>query len=290
MKSSIENYRMSNGQQIPCLGFGTYNPDGSDTGEMIREAIAAGYRYFDTASLYETERALGKAVRESGIERKDLFIVSKLWIDEMGYQETKEALERTLERLQMDYLDLYLIHWPRRTEDDTDWKERDIVTWQAMEELYTRGLIRGLGLSNFLPHHTANILANCKVKPVVNQLELHPGYMQEAALADCRKNDIFAQAWSPLGRGKLLSHPIMAALAAKYAKTPAQISLRYLLQRNIIPLVKASGAERMKQNLDIFDFSISEEDMSFLSCMPQTAWSGEHPDFNIPKVGSNFSQ
>ncbi|MBE5878748.1 MAG: aldo/keto reductase [Lachnospiraceae bacterium] len=286
----MKTFTLSNGQQIPAIGFGTYNPDGTDTCAIIRDAIDAGYRYFDTASLYETERALGKAMKQSQIAREALFIASKLWMDEMGYKETKEAFARTLERLQTDYLDLYLIHWPKRTEEDAAWKERIRATWEAMEELHAAGHIRGLGLSNFLPHHAADIYAKATIQPVVDQLELHPGYMQEAAVADCKAHNVLAQAWSPLGRAALLSHPLPVALSGKYGKSPAQISLRYLLQRDIAVLVKASDQERMRQNLDIFDFEISEEDMSLLTCMPQTAWSGEHPDFNIPKVLSNFAQ
>ncbi len=290
MKSINDTYTLANGLEIPCMGFGTYNPQGGDNCKIIRTAMEAGYRYFDTASLYETERALGQAVKESGIDRKELFIASKLWIDEMGYEETKQAFERTLNRLQMDYLDLYLIHWPRRSEDDMDWKKRDLETWRAMEELYEEGKIKGLGLSNFLPHHLDHILDNCKVMPLVDQLEIHPGYSQEAAAAYCKSKNVLVQAWSPLGRSKLLAHPILCRMAEKYGKSVAQISLRFLVQKNIIPLVKASGMERMKENMDIFDFEINREDMWVLECMPQDAWLGEHPDFHIPKRLSNFEQ
>lgn len=290
MKSINDTYQLSNGVRIPCLGFGTFNPAGGDNCKIIQHAIEAGYRYFDTASIYETERALGQAVRQSGIDRTEFFLASKVWIDEMGYAGTKQALERTLNRLQTEYLDMYLIHWPRRLEDDTDWKERDLDTWRAMEEAYAEGKIKALGLSNFLPHHMKNILENCKVKPVANQLELHPGYMQEAAVAYCESNQVLLQAWSPLGRSRLLQSPVMLALAEKYGKSPAQISLRFLRQHGMVPLVKASATERMKENMDIFDFEISPEDLSVIECMPPTAWSGEHPDFAIPKVLSNINQ
>jgi diketogulonate reductase-like aldo/keto reductase len=272
------------------MGFGTYNEKGGDNLAIIRTAIEAGYRYFDTASLYETERVLGQAVKESGIDREEFFIVSKLWIDERGYHEAKAAFERTLNRLQTDYLDLYLIHWPRGDEEDTDWKEKDAATWQAMEELYKAGKIKGLGLSNFLPHHVENILQNGKVKPVVDQLEVHPGYTQEAATRYCTEKDIRVQAWSPLGRGAMLDNPILTKYAEKYGKSVAQISLRFLVQKGIIPLVKSSSMERMKQNEDIFDFEITPEDMSILNNMPQNTWLGEHPDFAIPKRTSNFEQ
>ncbi len=290
MKTINDTYTLANGQQIPCMGFGTYNPQNGDNVSIIKDAIEVGYRYFDTASLYETERDLGRAIKESGIDRKEFFIVSKAWTDEMGYAGIKQALERTLNRLQMDYLDLYLIHWPRQAEDDCEWKVRGQETWRAMEELYAEKKIKGIGLSNFLPHHMENILQNCKIKPVVNQLELHPGYMQETAVSYCREHQVALQAWSPLGRAKLLENPLLVKLAEKYQKSPAQIALRFLLQKGIIPLVKASKTERMKENTAVFDFEITPEDMSVLSCMPQTAWSGEHPDFSIPKRPSNFVQ
>lgn len=290
MKSIQDCYTLNNGQKIPCIGFGTYNDKDGDNLEIIRTAIKAGYRYFDTASLYETERVLGQAVKESGIPREEFFIVSKLWIDERGAENAKKALERSLDRLQMDYLDLYLIHWPRGKEWDTDWKEVDKATWKAMEELQEAGKVKGLGLSNFLPHHLDCILESCHVKPVVDQLEIHPGYSQEAATAYCKEKGIQVQGWSPLGRSRVLGSPVLSRLAEKYSKSTAQICLRFLVQKEIIPLVKASSMERMKQNQNVFDFEISKEDMQILECMPQDLWLGEHPDFAIPKKKSNPNQ
>ncbi len=288
MKTMNDKFTLSNGMQIPCIGFGTYNPQGGDNIKIIQTAIDVGYRYFDTASLYETERALGSAIKGSGIAREEFFVASKLWMDETGYEGAFQALGRTLERLQMDYLDLYLIHWPKADEKEAGWKQRNIDTWRAMEELCTEGKVRALGLSNFLPHHLDVIMENATVKPVVNQLELHPGYMQHAAVSYTVERGVLPQAWSPLGRAKLTENPFVLELAAKYGKSAAQVCLRYLLQKNINPLVKASGEERMKANIDIFDFEIEKEDIHVLDCLPQTAWSGEHPDFAVPKVTSKF--
>ncbi len=290
MKTINDCYTLSNGVKIPCMGFGTYNAKGGDNLAINKTAIEAGYRYFDTASLYETERVLGQAIRESGIRREEFFIVSKLWHDERGYHEAKDAFVRTLDRLQMDYLDLYLIHWPRGMEGDTDWKEKNADTWRALEEMCQAGKIKGLGLSNFLPHHIAPILEMCKIRPVVDQLEIHPGYTQEATVRYCQEQKIRVQAWSPLGRSSMLENPILKEFAEKYGKSVAQLCLRFLYQKGIIPLVKSSAMERMKQNQDIFDFAISQEDMSFLNNMPQNTWLGEHPDYAIPKRKSNFAQ
>jgi len=278
MESIYDCFKLNNDMKIPCVGFGTYKAAGGNNVEVLKTAIEAGYRYFDTASFYQTEDFLGQAIRESNLPREDFFLVSKMWKDEMGYQQTKDALEKSLKRLGTDYLDIYLIHWPRPSADCENWKELDLETWRAMEELQKEGKIRGLGLSNFLPHHIKNILENGTVKPVVNQLELHPGYMQQAAVQYCKEHGIQMQAWSPIGRRRILEDGLILELAGKYQVSPAQLCLRFLLQNDIIPLPKSSSMERMKQNMDLFHFEISEEDVSRLATMPQAGWSGEHPD------------
>lgn len=272
------SYRLNNGIEIPCVGFGTYKAADGNNAEIIRTAIDCGYRYFDTASFYETEDYVGQAIRESGIAREDFFIASKAWKDEMGYEEVKEAFERTLCRLGTEYLDLYLIHWPLPAPDYGDWKELDRQTWKALEELYKEGKVRAIGLSNFLPHHIMNLMEHCEIKPMVNQIEFHPGYAQEATVRYCQENGIQVQAWSPIGRGRVLEDELMLELARKYQVSVAQICLRYAIQKQVIPLPKSSSEERMKQNQDIFSFEISAEDMSRIDTMPQTGWSGEHPD------------
>ena len=278
MKSINDCYILSNGVEIPCVGFGTYKAAEKDNADIIRMAIDAGYRYFDTASFYGTEPFVAKAIESSGIEREKFFLTSKVWKDEMGYDATKKALERTLWNLKTYYLDLYLIHWPLPTPDSKYWKELDIATWKAMEELYKEGKVRAIGLSNFLPHHIMNIQKNCEVEPMVNQIEFHPGYTQEAVLRFCRENDILVQAWSPLGRQRVLKDALVTELAEKYQVSSARLCLRFALQKGVIPLPKASAMERMKENQDIFSFNIEETDMYRLETMPQTGWSGEHPD------------
>lgn len=286
-----EFYTLNDGYKIPKIGFGTYNEEFADNKATILKAIECGYRFFDTASLYETERSLGNALRESGIARQDVIIETKLWIDEIGAGNVGKAFEKSLNRLQTDYIDIYMIHWPRQTgADDEKWKELDVETWKAMEELVRQGKVKRLGLSNFLPHHLKNILENCTIKPVVDQLELHPGYSQEAAVSFCKANDVLPMAWSPLGRGRenaTMGNAILVRLAEKYGRSVQQINLRFLLQKGILAIPKASSVEHMKANLDVFNFELSEDDVSMLSYMPQTAWLGEHPDFVIPGRKSN---
>lgn len=196
----------------------------------------------------------------------------------MGYEQTKAAFAKTLEQLNTDYLDLYLIHWPRPTLDCKNWKELDLESWRAMEELYHAGKIRAIGVSNFLPHHIENLMQNAKVTPAVDQLEYHPGYTQQAAVDYCRKNQILVEAWSPIGRRRVFEEPLILELSEKYHVSPAQICLRFALQNGVIPIPKSSSMERMKENQDIFSFEISTEDMYCLETMPQIGWSGEHPD------------
>ena len=271
-------FTLANGVEIPAVGFGTYKAADNTDEAIISEAIRQGYRHLDTAAFYFNEEAVGKAVHESGIPREEIFLTSKIWKDYLGYDSTLQEFESTCKRLGTDYLDLYLIHWPRPSADCENWKELDLETWRAMEELQKEGKIRGLGLSNFLPHHIKNILENGTVKPVVNQLELHPGYMQQAAVQYCKEHGIQMQAWSPIGRRRILEDGLILELAGKYQVSPAQLCLRFLLQNDIIPLPKSSSMERMKQNMDLFHFEISEEDVSRLATMPQAGWSGEHPD------------
>lgn len=282
--NKMKHYILNNGVEIPAVAFGTYKAADGKSADVIRTAIEAGYRYFDTASFYGTETYLAEAVRESGIARDEIFIASKLWKTEMGYDNVKSAFRRTLNNLKTDYLDLYLIHWPLPEPGYKDWKQLDKETWKAMEELVREGKIRAIGLSNFLPHHIENILEDCTVKPAVDQIEYHPGYSQEAVVQYCKERDILVQAWSPIGRQRVLTEPLVQELAGKYGVSPAKICLKFAVQRGIIPLPKSSSMERMKENLDLWSFEMDEEDIWRLATMPQAGWSGEHPDRERVKI------
>ena len=280
----IPGFILKNGIEIPAAAFGTLKAAGRKSAQVGRAPIVAGYRCFDTASFYGTETYLAEAIRESGIAREEFFITSKVWKTEMGYENTKQAFERTLKNLDTDYLDMYLIHWPLPEPGYRDWKALDLETWRAMEDLYAEGKIRAIGLSNFLPHHIENILANCRVEPVTDQLEYHPGYSQEAAVQYCQERRILVQAWSPIGRRRVLEEPLVRELAEKYGVSPAQICLKFAVQRGILPLPKSSSPERMRENMDLFSFEMEKEDIWRLATMPQQGWSGEHPDRERVKI------
>ena len=272
-----KSFILPSGTEIPAVGFGSYlsTMNGIQT---VLDALDAGYRYIDTAKFYENEAEIGEAIVKSGIPREEIFLCSKVWPTDLGRENTLSSFEESCRKLKTDYLDMYLIHWPKNEADDPDWLDKVRQSWTAMEDLYTQGRIRVIGLSNFLPHHIRPLLESARIRPMVDQLELHAGYMQEYALGYLREQGILPQAWSPLGRAKLLNDPEITKIAAKYCCSAAKLLLRYLNQRGIPVIPKASSKERMLENLDIFGFTISVDDMSYLSCLPPRGWSGEHPD------------
>ncbi len=274
----MKSFRLSNGVEIPAVGYGSYLSTEGNGKQTIIDALDAGYRYIDTAMFYQNEAEIGEALAEYDIKREDLFLVSKVWHTMLGREKTLQSFEASLKALGTDYLDMFLIHWPMGPDKDTDWLALQTETWKLMEELYEAGRVRAIGLSNFLPHHIEPLIKNIKILPMLDQLELHVGYMQEYALNYLRSKGIVIQAWSPLGRARVLNDERVLAIAEKHGRSAAQILLRYLLDRDIAVIPKASSKERMKQNLDVFDFRLTEEEISYLSCIPETGWSGEHPD------------
>lgn len=273
-----EAFILPNGVSIPAVGFGSYLAAKHGT-QTILDALQTGYRYIDTAKFYENESEIGAAVAESGLAREELFLCSKVWHTDLGREKTLASFAASCQKLRTDYLDMLLIHWPKREPDDANWLEMVRESWAVMEELYAQGKVRVIGLSNFLPHHIRPLLETAKIRPMVDQLELHVGYMQEYTLSYLKAEGILPQAWSPLGRAKLLEDNTVLRMAKKYGCTATALLLRYLIQRGIPVIPKASSPERMKENLDVFGFAISADDMSYLSCLPQRGWSGEHPDF-----------
>jgi diketogulonate reductase-like aldo/keto reductase len=274
----MKSLKLNNGYEIPCIGFGTFRiPDGKAASDAVENAIKAGYRHIDCAAIYDNEKGVGEGIAKSGVNREELFVTSKLWNDEKGYDKTMAAFGKTLDDLKLGYLDLYLIHWPVVKAFRENWKEANNETWRAFEELYKQGKIKALGVSNFLPHHLEPLMEYASVKPAVNQIEYHPGLMQEEAVAYCDKHGIVVEAWAPFSNSKLLSHPVISEVAAKYNKSTAQLILGWIIQKGVLPLPKSVTSERAKANLDVFDFELSASDMAKIDAITGVD-RAEHPD------------
>ncbi len=276
----MDKYILSNGVEIPGIGFGTWRiPGGEDSFKATMEAIEEGYRHIDTAALYETEESVGRAVRTCGLPREELFVTSKVWLDDRGYDKAMRACEASLKALDIDHIDLYLIHWPSYTQYDADWRAVNNGTWRALEHFHKQGLFRAIGVCNCMPHHIESIMESCEVKPMVNQIEFHPCYPQLAAAEFCHRNNILVEAWRPLGKGLILDMPQLKAIADRHGKTAAQVCMRWCMQHGTLPIVKTTHKERMISNMDVHDFELSAEEMAYIDTFPPISWSGQHPDF-----------
>ncbi len=270
---------LSNGVQMPGIGFGTWQvPTDSTLENAVSAALKLGYRFFDTAQIYGNASAIGRGVLLSDLPRAEIFISSKIWTSHRSYDGVMRAFTDIIEQLKTTYLDQLLIHWPATQGEPMIWQSQNAGTWRALEDLYEQGAVKVIGVSNFLPHHLVPLLARARIRPMVNQLEIHPGYPQFAAVNFCFKQNIAVQAWSPLGRGGLTHHPLLIELGEKYGVSPALIALRWSLQHGFIPVVKALDAEHMKSNLEAFGLTLEDEDMTRLDTMQQVAFSGLHPD------------
>ena len=269
----MKTWTLSNGISLPAVGFGTYKAAGE---EAVAAAFEAGYRYFDTAAFYENEEAVGRALNRQ--PREQWQVATKIWKTELGYDKACASFERSLQRLGMEYVDVLLIHWPKADPNDPDWQRLDRETWRAMEEMQAQGLARTIGVSNFLPHHLESLGVTANVPPAIDQIEFHPGYLQEETLDYCRTHGIQVQAWSPLGRMRMMDHPLLVELAEKYGVSPAQICLRFALEMGVMPLPKSSDPKRMAENLALFSFALESSDVERIRGMEEAGWSGEHPD------------
>ncbi|WP_322508183.1 aldo/keto reductase [Anaerolinea sp.] len=252
---------LNNGVEIPILGFGVFQiTDPAECERAVRDAIEVGYRHIDTAASYRNEEAVGRAIKQCGVPREELFITTKLWIQRNGYEGAKRAFENSLRRLQLDYVDLYLIHQPYG----------DVYgEWRAMEELYRQGKIRAIGVSNFYPDRIMDLIMNNEVVPAVNQIEVNPFHQQIETQKFLLENGVQVEAWAPFaeGRNNIFQNELLVSLAAKHNKTVAQVILRWLVQRGIIALAKTTRKERMLENFNVFDFELSEEDMTAITAL-----------------------
>jgi len=265
------SFELHNGVQMPYFGLGVYlSKDGSEVINAVKEALNHGYRHIDTASVYDNEEGVGKGIQESNVDRKDVFLVSKVWNTDQGYDTTLKAFDASLERLGTDYLDLYLIHWPKG--------ELSKETWKALEKLYKEKRVHAIGVSNFLQHHLEDLLTSAEIVPMVNQMEFHPYLVQQDLIDFCNSKGIQYEAWSPMMQGNIFDLDIMKDLAAKYNKTIAQIVLRWDLQKGVVTIPKSSKKERIIANSDLFDFELSEQDMQLLDGLDKGKRFGPDPD------------
>ena len=279
MNHQTDTYKLPNGVGIPCIGFGTWQtPDGDVAVRSVAAAIEAGYRHIDTAQAYGNEESVGKGIRESGIDRKDLFVTTKLWNTNHSYKLTMRTFEESMNKLGLDYLDLFLIHWPNPIAFRDHWQEANAESRKAMEELYEAGKIRAIGVSNFRPHHIEEILKTAKVAPMVNQIRLCPGDTQDETVDWCREHGMVLEAYSPLGIGQIFEVPEMQKLAEKYHRGIAQVCMRWCLQRGYLPLPKSVTPSRIQENLKVFDFELSDEDVQLIADLKGCVGYASDPD------------
>lgn len=271
---------LNNGVPMPVLGLGVYKAkEGREVVDSIQHALEAGYRHIDTASFYENEKGVGEAIRTSGVPREDIFVTTKVWNDDQGYEQTLTAFDRSLEELRMEYVDLYLIHWPV--------PEKYLETWKALEKLYSEGRVKAIGVSNFLKHHLNDVIENSGVVPAVLQNEFHPRLVQQSLLDFCNKNNIQYQSWSPLMRGRVFEIDTLKVLSEKYNRSVAQLVIRWNLQKGVVTIPKSVHRDRIFENADVFDFEISEEDMRKIDALDREERTGAHPDNFMDHFGSN---
>lgn len=279
MNNLTDTYTLNNGVKIPVVGFGTWqSKDGDEAYNAVKAALEAGYRHIDTAAAYGNEESVGKAIKDSGIDRKELFITSKLWNRDHGYESAKKALDTSLAKLGTGYLDLYLIHWPNPVQFRDEWQQRNADSWRAMEEALDAGKVRAIGVSNFRAHHLDELLKTAKVTPAVNQIFLNPSDTEDEVVAYNKEHGILSEAYSPLGTGKIFTIPELKDIAAKYNKSVAQVVLRWSLQHGFLPLPKSVHADRIKQNTEIFDFELSDDDIKKIDGFHGVAGLAQDPD------------
>ena len=273
MKNLQSTTTLHNGVEMPWFGLGVFKvEEGTEVVNSVKAAIEAGYKSIDTAAIYGNEEGVGKAIAESNVPREELFITTKVWNSAQGYDSTLAAFEESMKKLGLEYLDLYLIHWP--VPKQNKYKE----TWKALEKLYKDGRVRAIGVSNFKEHHLKDLLDNCEVKPMVNQVEYHPRLTQTGIHEFCKQNGIQLEAWSPLMQGGLFEEPTLKEIAQKYGKSIAQVILRWDLQNEVVTIPKSITPHRIQENADIFDFELSADDMEKISSLNQNQRVGSDPD------------
>ena len=275
---------LNDGQKLPTVGFGTYKSEGQEGIEAVSTAISSGYSLIDTAAVYGNEETVGKGIKASGASREDIFVTTKLWRENLGYEATKKEFEKSLTRLDLEYIDLYLIHWPANAKNYDNWQKTNADTWRAMEELQAEGKIKSIGVSNFFQEHLEALFETAKVIPAVNQIEFHPGYWQQELVSYCKKQNITLEAWSPLARGKVFENKVLEEIAKAHNKSVSQVCLRWIIQHEVIAIPKSTNPERIQENIELFDFELTSAEMEKIDHLPKMGFSGELPNIWPDKV------
>jgi len=279
MKSITDTYKLNNGACIPCIGFGTWQTPNNQIGyEAVRHALEDGYRHIDTAAVYQNEEAVGQAIIDSGLPRSEVFLTSKLWVSDYGYEATKKAFALSLAKLKTSYLDLYLVHWPNPVKFRDNWQKTNAETWKALEELYNEGKIKAIGVSNFMVHHIEELFKTANIKPMVNQIRLCPGDIKTEVVEFCKQNDILLEAYSPLGTGKVFEVPELKQLAEKYNVSVGRLCLRWSLERGYLPLPKSVTQKYIKENTQLFDFALEPSDVEKIANLTSCCGISSDPD------------
>ena len=282
MNSTFDCYTLYNGVHVPCIAFGTWKMPDDVAADAVTCALQNGYRHIDTAGAYQNEIGVGEGIRKSGVAREDIFLVSKLPNDDHGYEKTIAACDRSLQKLGVDYLDAYLIHWPVLVETQDRVQEDLCDTWRAFERLYQDGKVRAPGTSNFLEEHIDLLKANFTNYPMINQVQLHPQNPQDEMVAYCKENRILTEAWSPLIQGQAFKRELLIETAEKYGVTVAQLCVRWIFQKGVVPVPESTTPERIINNADIFGFTISDEDMENISTLRKYGMIGNPP--SVPRT------
>lgn len=269
---------LNDANKIPLVGFGTYKSLGQGGVESVKYALSSGYRLIDTAAIYGNEVAVGKGIKTSGIPREKIFVTTKLWRENLGYNATKTELKKSLDRLDLQYLDLYLIHWPANAKNYENWQKTNADSWRAMEELQAEGKIKSIGVSNFFQEHLNALFQTAKVIPAINQIEFHPGYWQPELTEYCKKQNVAVESWSPLARGKVFGNEVLETIAKKHNKSVSQVCLRWIIQHDVIVIPKSITPKRIEENINLFDFELSSEEMKQINKLPEMGFSGEMPN------------
>ncbi|MBR0028807.1 MAG: aldo/keto reductase [Bacteroidales bacterium] len=270
--------KLSNGIEIPSMGFGTYKMAPEDTKASVLCALRSGWRHIDTAAFYRNEAEVGEAVRESGIARSEIFVTTKLWNADRGYDSVLRAFDRSQEALGLDYVDLYLIHWPASPFFWDDWKRINADSWRALERLYKEDRVRAIGLSNFMPRHILPLLEGAEIAPMVDQIEFHPGWMQQDCLDFCREHSMVVEAWAPLIKGEALSHPVITGIAGRLGWTPSQVVLAWVRACGVVPLCKSVTPSRIAENLAAGSLELGPEDVAAISALHAVGGRCYNPD------------